>query len=101
MKRTLAAVTTIMIAAGLAITGVSTANADDAVAQVSPTTNSATANPAPTVTPPTPAPTVTPPTPPVIIGSATDFKAPLAAPASSEHAATCLPNSAAQLTQWK
>ena len=63
MKRTLAAVTTIMIAASLAITGVSTANADDAVAPVSPTTNSATANPAPTVTPPTPAPTVTPPAP--------------------------------------
>ena len=116
MKRTLAAVTTIMIAASLAITGVSTANADDAVAPVSPTTNSATANPAPTVTPPTPAPTatppapaptvtpptpaptVTPPAPPVIIGSATDYKAPLAAPASSAPAATCLPNSAVRYT---
>ncbi|MET4702668.1 hypothetical protein [Frigoribacterium sp. UYMn621] len=112
MKRTLSAITTIVIAVGLAVTGVSTANADDAVppvtSDVAPTPGpAATDVPAPTPstptpTPSTPTPTPTTPTPTVAPAPKTALVAsapaksttpnPSASPIPSND--TCLPSSA-------
>ncbi|CAN5545764.1 hypothetical protein BH10ACT4_BH10ACT4_02780 [soil metagenome] len=105
MKRTLAAITTIVIAVGLAITGVSTATADDAVAPPAATTDSATTDtPTPEATAPSApadAPAVPAPAPvtpaPVTVAPPAPAAAE-AAPVAIDSPATCLPESAVSYT---
>ena len=105
MKRILAAITTIVIAVGLAITGVSTANAEDAAAPIVSTTETpSTPIPVMEAAPPAPLPEasdppVTPPpsTPPVTPSPAARVAAPdpVYTPALTPSTGPCLAASAA------
>ncbi|QNE45544.1 hypothetical protein F1C58_00420 [Glaciihabitans sp. INWT7] len=113
MKRTLAAITTIVIAVGLAITGVSTANADDVVPPVtsdaSPAASQAVTDvpaPAPSVTPAakasTPYPSASPSPSPTPSPSASPNPYPTPTPTSTSVPTAgngrCLPASAVAYT---